>query len=147
MAEPQITIQPIVYKRDALRIDPFFRDLGNLAGRVAKEVGGTLVFIGASEFYREARDEFVYRPYIDFIQGDTRVRVEFRRHRDPPHTWVPYMFEVCGYPIPVIGEKWSTDTLHEYIVEKLREGPWVPSPRLSALFRRVRTFVKSLLSR
>ena len=147
MAEAQIRIQPIVYERDALRTDPFFQNLKILAERVTKELGGVLVFIGASEFYREARDEFVYRPYIDFIQGDTRVRVEFRRHRDPPHNWMPYMIEVCGYPIRVVGEKWSTDTLHEYIVEKLREGPWVPSPRLSALFRRVRTFVKSLLSR
>ena len=147
MAEPQITIQPIVYKRDALRTDPFFQDLGNLAGRVAKEVGGSLVFIGASEFYHEANGEYVYWPYIDCVHSDARVRVEFRRHRDPPHNWMPYMIEVCGYPIRVVGEKWSTDTLHEYIVEKLREGPWVPSPRLSALFRRVRTFVKSLLSR
>lgn len=146
MPEAQITVSPIVLARDELRTDTFVQSLVSLALRVEKEVGAVSVLIGADEFYHEATDEFVYWLWIDFVRNDTKVRIEFRRRRDPPYDWMPYMSEVCGFPIS-LGKNRGVYNLHKYIAEKLRQGPWAISPRLSTLVERVRAFLKSLLSR
>lgn len=147
MTKAQITVNQIIHERDELRTDPFFGNLVIIAQRVAKKVGVVSVLIGVDQAYRGDIEEFVYWPWIEFVQDKTKVRLLFERQYDPPHNWVPYSCAVNGLSNLRLRENWNVDNLHEYIVEKLRQGPWELSLRLAALFERVLARLKSLLSR